>query len=82
MPDDPRPPMVTSGLRIGTPALASRGFGSAAFAEVTDIIAEVLKAGATEGGASPETIAELSRRVTRLANDHPLYPTISEIGAR
>ena len=82
VPDDPRPPMVTSGLRIGTPALASRGFGSAAFAEVTDIIAEVLKAGATEGGASPETIAELSRRVTRLANDHPLYPTISEIGAR
>ena len=82
VPDDPRPPMVTSGLRIGTPALASRGFGSAAFAEVADIIAEALIAGTDETGASPETIAELSERVTRLAETHPLYPTISEIGAR
>ena len=82
VPDDPRPPMVTSGLRIGTPALASRGFGSAAFAEVADIIAEALTAGTDENGASPETIAELSERVTRLAETHPLYPTISEIGAR
>ncbi|MGC2939091.1 MULTISPECIES: serine hydroxymethyltransferase [unclassified Brevibacterium] len=82
VPDDPRPPMVTSGLRIGTPALASRGFGSGAFAEGADIIAEVLKAGTNEDGASPETIASLSERVTRLANDHPLYPTLTEIGAR
>ena len=82
VPDDPRPPMVTSGLRIGTPALASRGFGSEAFAEAADIIAEVLKAGTDENGASPEIIAELSERVTRLANDHPLYPTLTEIGAR
>ncbi|MEY9257871.1 glycine hydroxymethyltransferase [Brevibacterium epidermidis] len=82
VPDDPRPPMVTSGLRIGTPALASRGFGSEAFAEAADIIAEVLKAGTDDNGASPEIIAELSERVTRLANDHPLYPTLTEIGAR
>ncbi|WP_423058216.1 serine hydroxymethyltransferase [Brevibacterium linens] len=82
VPDDPRPPMVTSGLRIGTPALASRGFGSEAFADAADIIAEVLKAGTDESGASLEIIAELSERVTRLANDHPLYPTLTEIGAR
>ncbi|WP_181274140.1 serine hydroxymethyltransferase [Brevibacterium oceani] len=82
VPNDPRPPMVTSGLRIGTPALASRGFGSEAFVEVADIIAEVLKAGTEDNGASPETIAELSARVTALAQNHPLYPTISEIGAR
>ena len=82
VPDDPRPPMVTSGLRIGTPALASRGFGSEAFAEAADIIAQALKAGTDENGASPETIAELSARVTKLANDHPLYPTLTEIGAR
>ena len=81
VPNDPRPPMVTSGLRIGTPALASRGFGSAAFAEVADIIAEILKAGTHETGASPETITELSARVTRLADDHQLYPTLTEIGA-
>ncbi|MGO2036394.1 MAG: serine hydroxymethyltransferase, partial [Brevibacterium sp.] len=82
VPNDPRPPMVTSGLRIGTPALASRGFGSDAFAEVADIIAEALKAGTEDGGASPETIAELSARVTALATAHPLYPTVAEIGAR
>ena len=82
VPNDPRPPMVTSGLRIGTPALASRGFGSAAFAEVAGIIAEVLKAGAAEAGAEPQVIAELSDRVSALATAHPLYPTMNEIGAR
>ena len=44
VPFDPRPPMVTSGLRIGTPALATRGFDDAAFAEVADIIADALTA--------------------------------------
>ena len=55
VPFDPRPPMVTSGLRIGTPALATRGFGEAAFAEVADIIAEALiaDAGADLSGLRP-----------------------------
>ena len=74
--------MVTSGLRIGTPALASRGFGSAAFAEVADIIAEVLTAGTDEDGPSQETIDDLGARVSRLAADHPLYPHLTPIGAR
>ena len=43
VPFDPRPPMVTSGLRIGTPALATRGFGAEEFTEVADIIATALK---------------------------------------
>lgn len=42
VPNDPRPPMVTSGLRIGTPALATRGFDAEGFTEVADIIASVL----------------------------------------
>ena len=42
VPFDPRPPMVSSGLRIGTPALATRGFGAAEFTEVADIIASAL----------------------------------------
>ena len=46
-PFDPRPPMTTSGLRIGTPALATRGFGDAEFTEVADIIATALAAGAS-----------------------------------
>ncbi|MDX2784710.1 serine hydroxymethyltransferase, partial [Streptomyces caniscabiei] len=43
VPNDPRPPMVTSGLRIGTPALATRGFTAEDFTEVADVIAEALK---------------------------------------
>ncbi|HEX8866841.1 MAG TPA: serine hydroxymethyltransferase, partial [Lentzea sp.] len=43
VPFDPRPPMVSSGLRIGTPALATRGFGEPEFREVADIIALTLR---------------------------------------
>ena len=42
VPNDPRPALVTSGVRIGTPALATRGFGDVEFTEVADIIASVL----------------------------------------
>ena len=46
VPFDPRPPMVTSGLRIGTPALATRGFGDVEFAEAAALIALTLQGGA------------------------------------
>jgi glycine hydroxymethyltransferase len=76
VPNDPRPPMVTSGLRIGTSALASRGFGPAAFGEVADIIAESL-------AARDETNADaLRQRVIALANEYPLYPGIAAGGRR
>ncbi|MBL1088306.1 MULTISPECIES: serine hydroxymethyltransferase [Streptomyces] len=68
VPFDPRPPMVSSGLRIGTPALATRGFGTAEFREVADIIALALKAERTA-----EHTAELRDRVTTLAGKFPLY---------
>ncbi|MCX6497663.1 MAG: serine hydroxymethyltransferase [Arthrobacter sp.] len=68
VPFDPRPPMVTSGLRIGTPALATRGFGAQEFTEVAEIIATALKAGS---GADVEA---LQVRVDKLAEDFPLYP--------
>ncbi|MEV0125228.1 serine hydroxymethyltransferase [Streptomyces sp. NPDC050703] len=66
VPNDPRPPMVTSGLRIGTPALATRGFQEEDFREVADIIAEALKPGFDADA--------LKARVTALADKHPLYP--------
>jgi glycine hydroxymethyltransferase len=68
VPFDPRPPMVTSGLRIGTPALATRGFGAQEFTEVADIIATALKAG------SAADVEALQARVDKLAADFPLYP--------
>ncbi|RFA07272.1 serine hydroxymethyltransferase [Subtercola boreus] len=65
IPFDPRPPMVTSGLRIGTPALATRGFGDEEFTEVADIIAGALK-------PAPD-VAALRARVLKLTDGFPLY---------
>ena len=70
VPFDPRPPMVTSGLRIGTPALATRGFGEAEFTEVADVIAEALKPSADLGA--------LKARVGSLTEKFPLYPGLEQ----
>jgi glycine hydroxymethyltransferase len=72
VPFDPRPPMVSSGLRIGTPALATRGFGPAEFTEVADIIAE-----AVMGDLSEDSAILLRERVSVLAAKFPLYPQLS-----
>ncbi|TBX20177.1 serine hydroxymethyltransferase [Corynebacterium diphtheriae] len=72
VPFDPRPPMVTSGLRIGTPALATRGFDAAGFTEVADIIATALAQGA---GADTE---QLRVRVAKLAEQYPLYEGLED----
>jgi glycine hydroxymethyltransferase len=69
VPFDPRPPMVSSGLRIGTPALASRGFGATEFGEVADIIATALSR-----DLPAELGTELRGRVDTLAAKFPLYP--------
>jgi len=67
VPFDPRPPMVTSGLRVGASALATRGLQVDDFHEVGRIIATTL---------SPEfddRKAELTERVTAIAERYPLY---------
>jgi glycine hydroxymethyltransferase len=71
VPFDPRPPMITSGLRIGTPALASRGFDETDFVEVADVIALALA-----GELSDSDRQALAGRVRTLAARHPLYPTL------
>jgi glycine hydroxymethyltransferase len=71
VPFDPRPPMVSSGLRIGTPALASRGFGADEFAEVAEIIAAALLPSFDDGVADA-----LRNRVAALADRFPLYPAL------
>jgi glycine hydroxymethyltransferase len=68
VPNDPRPPMVTSGVRIGTPALATRGFATEEFTEVADIIAGVL--------LPNPNIAALKARVAKLTEAFPLYPNL------
>jgi glycine hydroxymethyltransferase len=74
VPFDPRPPMVTSGLRIGTPALATRGLTAEDFTEVGQIIAAVLTA-----GADFESVrAGLVERTAQIAERFPLY---AQLGA-
>ena len=75
VPFDPRPPMRTSGLRIGTPALATRGFDAKDFAEVADIIGTTLVQGAS--GASVD-VDGLRERVKALTDARPLYVGLGE----
>ncbi len=72
VPFDPRPPMVSSGLRIGTPALATRGFGADDFAEVADVIATALRETPTA-----DLAAALRVRVSALTERFPLYSTLA-----
>jgi len=73
VPFDPRPPLVSSGVRIGTPALAARGFGATEFTEVAETLAQALRPDATE-----TELAGLGDRVTALAARFPLYPELTE----
>jgi glycine hydroxymethyltransferase len=73
VPFDPRPPMVSSGVRIGTPALAARGFGPDEFAAVADVIAAALRPSTDE-----QALDGLHEQVTKLAAQFPLYPKLTE----
>ena len=68
VPFDPRPPAVSSGLRIGTPALATRGLGVEDFLEVGRIIAEALQPEGFE-----ERQPALAERAAAIADRYPLY---------
>ena len=72
VPFDPRPPAVSSGLRIGTQALATRGFQADDFREVGRIIGETLTGDFSDGSR-----AELAERARALAERHPLYPQLA-----
>lgn len=74
VPFDPAPPMVTSGVRLGTPAGTTRGFGVAEFQKVGDLIARVLDAVAANGGdAVPEEEAAVRAEVEALCARFPIY---------
>jgi glycine hydroxymethyltransferase len=69
IPNDPQSPFVTSGLRLGTPALTSRGFDEAAMKRLGRIIAEALKKGENSGN--------LAEEVRALGQQFPLYPELA-----
>jgi len=68
VPNDPRPPMVTSGLRIGTPAATTRGFREAEIEQVADLIATVLDA---EGAAA--AVERARAQALELCRRFPVY---------
>ena len=76
VPFDPRPPMVTSGLRIGTPALATRGLSDEDFSEVGRLIGAVLTAEDFDS-----VRGELGERAAQIAERHPLYAHLGAAGA-
>ncbi|MGE0844851.1 MAG: serine hydroxymethyltransferase [Flavobacteriaceae bacterium] len=78
IPFDPEKPFVTSGVRLGTPAGTTRGFGEAEFGEIGRLIAEVLdglkSANSDEGNAAVESAVR--EKVIALTERFPIYPTL------
>ncbi|MBI1237082.1 MAG: aminotransferase class I/II-fold pyridoxal phosphate-dependent enzyme [Alphaproteobacteria bacterium] len=76
VPFDPEKPMVTSGLRIGSPAATTRGFGEAEFKQVGEMMVEVLDALA-ENRSGNKTVEEaVKARVLELTGRFPIYPDL------
>jgi len=68
VPNDPRPPMVTSGIRVGTPAATTRGFKEAEVVQVADWIADILDAEGSEAA-----VEKVRTEVTALCRRFPVY---------
>ena len=74
IPFDPEKPMITSGIRLGTPASTTRGFGVAEFKQVGEMMAEVLSAVAqAQDGQAPLVEAAVKQRVRELTDRFPIY---------
>ncbi|WP_439107119.1 serine hydroxymethyltransferase [Congregibacter sp.] len=71
VPNDPRSPFITSGLRVGTPAITTRGFGEAETRELTNWMCDVLEA--LESGDAEATIATVKTKVLAICGRFPVY---------
>lgn len=71
VPNDPRSPFVTSGLRVGTPAVTTRGFGEAECVELTHWICDVLDS--LENGNSEEVVPAVKAKVLEICKRFPVY---------
>jgi glycine hydroxymethyltransferase len=71
VPNDPRPPAVTSGLRVGTPAITTRGFGEAETVQLTHWMCDVLAS--LEAGDSEAVIAGVKQKVLEICARFPVY---------
>jgi glycine hydroxymethyltransferase len=74
IPFDPEKPTITSGIRLGTPACTTRGFGPAEFADVGEMIIEVLDGLARNGEEGNSRVEQaVKRRVVKLTGRFPIY---------
>ncbi|MEP4486883.1 MAG: serine hydroxymethyltransferase [Halioglobus sp.] len=71
VPNDPRSPFITSGLRVGTPAITTRGFGEAETIELTGWMCDVLES--LENGSSEQVIEEVKAKVLEICGRFPVY---------
>ena len=71
VPNDPRSPFITSGLRVGTPAITTRGFGEAETVELTGWMCDVLES--LENGTSEQVIADVKVKVLEICSRFPVY---------
>jgi glycine hydroxymethyltransferase len=77
IPFDPLPPVKTSGIRVGSPAGTTRGFGVKEFQDIADMIADVLEGLRTKGeSGDPEVEADVRTRVRALCERFPIYPEL------
>ena len=77
VPFDPEKPMVTSGIRLGSPAGTTRGFGPAEFREIGNMIAEIVNAVAGGGGSADDaTTAAVKQRVRAMTDRFPIYDAV------
>jgi len=77
VPNDPEKPTVTSGIRLGTPAATTRGFGVAEFAQIGDMITRVLEGVATNGPDNNQAVeAEVRAEAQALCDRFPIYPNL------
>jgi glycine hydroxymethyltransferase len=74
IPDDPQSPFVTSGIRVGTPALTTRGMGTAEMVSIAELIDTALT------GRDETTLARVKRDVETLTSGFPLYPSYVPAG--
>ncbi|HEU4697160.1 MAG TPA: serine hydroxymethyltransferase, partial [Sphingomicrobium sp.] len=74
VPFDPLPPVKTSGIRVGSPAGTTRGFGEAEFRDIADMVADVLDGLAKNGAENNGTVEkQVNERVLELCGRFPIY---------
>jgi len=77
VPNDPQKPSITSGLRVGTPAGTTRGFGIAEFTEIANLIADIIDACGKDENTLTATIKTVQGKVKNLCERFPIYEGLS-----